>query len=252
VSSAESNGQRAGPIFFFVHVMKTGGTTFAQHINANFQPDEIFPGPDWKPGAYFLVEQLRQLPPHRRQAIRVYAGHFPFIVSTLVGPDVTTFTLLRDPVDRTVSCLRHFKRHLDHCRDLALEEIYDDPFVFPTYVRDHQAKTFSMTLDDKLESHLDLIEVDDARLQLAKANLERVNLLGLSERYDEFVDEVGVRFGWRVGPVRNRQVSGEGWDVSPAFRQRIAADNAADVEFYEYAAAIYRRRRATRGGSGHR
>jgi hypothetical protein len=40
------------------------------------------------------------------------------------------------------------------------------------------------------------------------------------------------------------RVSREGWDVSPAFRKRIAADNAADLDFYGFANDLYQRRRA--------
>ncbi len=37
-------------------------------------------------------------------------------------------------------------------------------------------------------------------------------------------------------------MSTEDWDVAPAFRDRIAADNAYDVALYEYARSLVRSR----------
>lgn len=234
---------------FFVHVMKTGGTTFVQHIEANFRPEEMYPGVERgaeRRRAYYMIDELRALPEGRRRVIKAYVGHFPFVASTLVGVDLATFTILREPVERTVSVLRHCKRHVDRLRDLSLEEIYEDGYVFPMQIHNYQVKQFAMTTDDKLESHFDVIDIDDHRLEIARANLDRVDVLGLHEHYDEFVGAMQHRFDWQCGPVANMRVSTEEWDVSSDFRQRIASDNAAELSFYEYARQLYERRRAAR------
>ena len=229
--------------------MKTGGTTFVQHIEANYRPDEVYPGPErgeQRRRAYYMIDELRALSPERRSTIKAYVGHFPFVASTLLETDPVTFTILREPVERTVSVLRHCKRHQERLKDLSLEEIYEDGYVFPMQIHNYQAKLFAMTLDDKLESHFDVIDIDDDRLQIAQSNLEQVEVLGLQAHYDEFVDEMRQRFGWDCPPVRSMRVSTEDWDVSSDFRRRIASDNAADLEFYQYAQQVYERRRHTR------
>jgi hypothetical protein len=165
----------------------------------------------------------------------VYVGHFPYVARSFVGRDTITFTLLRDPVERTISVLRHCKRYHEHQRHLSLDEIYDDAFVFPLYIHNHQAKMFAMTLDDRLESHLDVIDVDERRLDIAKANLARVDVVGFTEQYDEFIADMSHRFGWQFGAVPNMRVSEEEWNISDALRERIVVDNAADVAFYEFA-----------------
>jgi len=245
MSDDSASPNSSAPTFFFVHVMKTGGTTFVQHIQANFPPGALYPGAAGgleRLRAYYMIDELRALTPEQRAAIRVYSGHFPYVVREIVGADVT-LTILRDPVERTVSYLRHCKRHQKHMHDMALEEIYDDWWRYPLYIHNYQSKLFSMTLDDKLESHLDRIDVDTVRLEAAMANLERVDVLGLNDCYDEFVGEVRDRFGWRIGQARNLRVSTEAWDVPASFRARIAADNAADMAFYERARQIHEGRR---------
>lgn len=231
--------------YFFVHVMKTGGTTFVQHINANFGAGHRYPPDDRglaRQRAYYMIDELRALTPEQRQVIQIYAGHFPFVASQLVEVDVT-MAILRDPVERTLSYLRDCKRDQVRLRDLTLEEIYEDGWVHPLYVRNYQSKLFAMTLEDKLESHLDVIEIDGARLAIAMDNLERLDLLGLTDRYDDFLTGVQDRYGWTVNHVPNLRVSTDGWDVPRSFRSRIAAENAADVAFYERAREIHGQRR---------
>jgi hypothetical protein len=236
--------------FFFVHIMKTGGATLRQHMYANYQPGEIYPVPtvDDMDRAW-LVGYLLGLAPKRRAATRGYTGHFPFVVTQLLGTDLVTLTILRDPVERTISYLKHCKRYHKEHRELSLEEIYQDEFHFRCFIHNHQAKIFSMTTDDRLESYMDVIDVDDRRLEIAKDNLKKVHVLGLHEQYDEFVDALRRRFGWRFDQARNRRVSREKWQVTPELRELIADDNAADVSFYEHAKQLHEQRRRTQVSS---
>jgi hypothetical protein len=134
--------------------MKTGGTSLVVHLLKEFRPPEIYPDAELDRkraddvGPYAALSDLVALTPERREQIRFYSGHFPFVARDLIGPDVQTLTLLREPVARTVSVLKHFKRLRDRYRDLPLEEIYDDPVVFRFFVENHQTKVFSVTAAD--------------------------------------------------------------------------------------------------------
>jgi hypothetical protein len=81
---------------------------------------------------------------------------------------------------------------------------------------------------------------------VAKTNLERVDVLGLQERFPEFLHEMERSYGWRFRGAGDCEVGGAS-DVSPSFRRRIAQVNAADVEFYEHARRLWERRRASVG-----
>jgi hypothetical protein len=227
--------------------MKTGGATFRQHVYANFREGEVYPRPkvDNMDRAW-LVDYLLGLPAERRAQTRAYTGHFPFVVTELLDIDLVTFTVLRDPVDRTISYLKHCKRYHAQHADLSLEEIYEDPFYFPCFIQEHQTKIFSMTADDPLESYADVVDVDDRRLEIAKSNLEKVDVIGLSEHHGEFLLEMQQRFGWKFKTLRNRRVSSEDWEVPRSLRSRIADDNRADVAFFEFASRLYAQRRRRR------
>ena len=194
----------------------------------------------------WLLEYLLSLSPERRAPLLGYMGHYPYVASQLIDAEPVTFTLVRDPVERTISYLKHCKRYHEQHRDLTLEEIYHDEFHFRCFIENHQAKIFSITAADHVESYMDVIDIDDRRLALAKTNLEQVDVLGVQERYGEFIDELRQRFGWRFDRGGNRRVSREDWDVAPGFRTRIARDNAADVDLYEHARTLQERQRRSR------
>jgi hypothetical protein len=231
--------------FFFIHVMKTAGTTLLEQIRSNFDADEVYPleGVDGDMRtAYTSLDFLTSLPPDRRRRIRVFAGHFPYVATELMGGGFTTLTVLRDPVERTLSYLGTRRRK----HGGTLEQIYEDPLRFPLLIRDHQAKVFSLTSADRPQSFMDVIDVDSERLALAKANLARVDVVGLQERFGEMMSELEARFGWRARGVPNRNRGGAD-RVPVSLRRRIAEDNRADMEFYEFALELYASRQPARG-----
>lgn len=264
MTTAPKPGQRGRPAFF-IHVMKTGGTTLFRHLEENFALDELYPdreldirydGSKAVVFRQFTISYLRQLPEERRRRIRVYTGHFPYVAAQILGGDPMTLTILREPVERTISLLHQFRRNapwMDPNRrppsaSRRLEEVYEDPRVYGPLVHDHQTKIFSMTIADDPTGYMQVIDVDDARLALAKENLARVDVVGLTERYGDFLDALHARFSWRVehGERVNATPSESAQPVSESFRRRIARDNAIDIELYEHAKGLLDRRGTTR------
>ena len=259
--AAETVAGADRPIFF-IHVMKTGGTTVFRNLRENYPLQELYPYKDLDiqfDGLrldirhHLSVSYLLSLSPERRSQIKVYTGHFPFVATELMGADHTTMTILRDPIDRTVSLLRQFRRKAPWMDDSyreppmatrTLEEVYEHPLIFGPLIRNHQTKIFSMRESDNPESYMDLLDVDEARLELAKHNLDKVDIVGLTERYDDLLDELEERFGWvvdreaRANPTPRSEVQ----EVDPSLLERIAEDNAIDIEFYRYAQEVQARR----------
>ena len=234
--------------FFFLHVMKTAGGTLRRQILANFARDEVYPYKKLDPDvmdANYRIDYLTGLPRERYERIRAFTGHFPFVAVELLEMELTTITMLRDPVERTLSYLRHCRHYHSRHRGLPLEEIYEDPFFFPSFIKDHQAKLFAFTREDEPQSYMDALDVDAERLAAAKRNLESVDVVGTQDRFDDLLAELERRFGWARAEVPDQHVI-ERDEVPESFRRRIADDNAADMEFYEHALELCRRR----GGVG--
>jgi hypothetical protein len=240
--------------------MKTGGSALSINVSKNFRVDEVYPHPDLDLGDFssgnvrlraVRVGYLLSLPEERRRTIRLYAGHFPFVACELLGGGFRTMTLLRDPVDRTISLLRHLQRAEatsatieSSTSPIRLEEIYERADVYEPLVHNHQTKIFSMTVGDDPTGYMHTIHVDEARLSLARRNLEAVDAVGLTERHAEFVDDLAAQFGWHLKrEVRANAAPDNSPEVSESFRRRIEADNAIDIEFYDYAKQLVAARR---------
>ena len=171
------------------------------------------------------IDALLRLPPERKAAIRAYTGHFPFMASEQLGVEHETLTLLRDPVERSVSTLKHFKRLYARYRELSLEEIYEDAFLFRHFVHNHQTKVFAVTIEDRsavarepaharrtarlprgtaprttnagTRAASDTIVVDDERLALARRRLERRRRRRRERRLRRASSESSERrYGW--------------------------------------------------------
>jgi hypothetical protein len=159
-------------------------------------------------------------------------GHFPFYVTDLLPHPVDRITVLREPVARTISWLR---RRLDHGEaGTSLEEIYDDDLMRRRLVVNHQTKVLSMEAADNPNTYLKVVELDRARLDTAKARLEQVAVLGVSEHLDQFVASVNDRYGWSL-EVRKRRNASSAHPVSDRLLERIHEDVALDVELYQHA-----------------
>jgi hypothetical protein len=223
--------------FFFVHVQKTAGTALWRRLKEQFAPAEVYPGPgDGEPPDTVLsVEHLRARWDARRAELRVVTGHFPLCTVELLDAPFVTLTLLRDPVERTLSQLRHHRETTPTDAERSLEAIYEDPVRFEL-VHNHLVKMFSLTVDEMTDGVLTPVTFTPERLARAKDRLDSVDLVGLQTRFDDFCATLSERFGWELGPpiFMNRT---QPVDVSDAFRRRIATDNADDLELYEYALA---------------
>jgi hypothetical protein len=227
--------------YFFVHVMKTAGTTFRQHTRRLFR-ERVYPVPgvDDMYLGYVDIATLLSVPDERKAEIVAFGGHYPYIVTELFGIPLVTLTLLRDPVERTISFLKQLKRLSEGHQDQSLDEIYEDPFFFPTLVHNHQTKVFSMRVGDKLETIYDLVDIDAERLALAKENLAKTQVVGLSEQFDHFLAHMECRYEWEFKPINRMRASTEPWVASQALRRRIADENSADMELYEFARDLCR------------
>lgn len=237
---------RAPERCFFVHLQKTGGTSLVTRVRRHFGPEEVYPRVgEFTVEGSIIVDYLEQQWRERRDTLRFVAGHFPLCVVEVLGGEFTTLTLLRDPVERTLSYLRHHTMLTPADRDRELEEVYDDPFRFQGFIHNHAVKMFSLRSEEMRAGMLTAVECTPVHLERARVNLAKVDAVGLQERFEEFCEELSCRFGWRLGTPAyvNRT---EPVKVSDAFRRRIEADNALDVEFYAFARELVARRSAPR------
>jgi hypothetical protein len=236
--------------FFFVHIMKTAGSALRLRLINHFGKAAVYPtggldGTD--PLELYLstdrlLEQLRA----RGDQIRVITGHFPLRTAELIDGPVSTLTLLREPVERTLSYLRQQREDPSVLRFLAqrtheasqaagrpLTEIYDDLRGLGG-TDNTMTRMFSLTPREMIDSMLTPMELNRGHLERAREALARVDAVGLQERFEEFCERLTARFGWRLGEAEIANAT-DPFEVPEGLRAQIAEDNAFDVELYEFA-----------------
>jgi Sulfotransferase family len=231
--------------FFFVHMQKTGGVSLYMRLQREFGEEAVYPAEsDGDP-----VEVMPQLFPNillerwraRRDEIRVVTGHFPLCTAELLGTEFTSFTVLRDPVERTLSYLRHHRDTTPAESERPLEEIYEDPERFRPFIENHMVKMLSLGAEEMTNGMMTVIDFDRRRLRAAKRALSDMDDFGLQHDLEGFAQRLVRRFGWSLGPTVHENVT-RPTDVPESFRARIAADNALDMELYEYGLKLRRKR----------
>jgi Sulfotransferase family len=238
-----------GPRFFVAHIQKTAGTALRDRLRATFSDEQIYPngsdGPDPRISV-ISVAHLRARWAVRGWQIRLLTGHFPVRTVELLEAPFVTMTILRHPVERTLSFLRHQaeRRQRGAAEDTPLVELYDDPFRFEHMIHNHMVRTLSLSPEEMLahDGVLTPVPYTPERLERAKEALAGLDLFGLQDHFEDFCDELADRYGVDVGEsVRSNTTDPAG--VPDRLADRIAEDNALDMELYEYACALYRERR---------
>lgn len=87
-------------IDYFLHIPKTGGTSFTHLIDSYYNNAEILPYQTWP--------QLLPHWPFDISKIKLVRGHFEYGIHRIFGREnMRYFTILRDPVKRVLSSYRH-------------------------------------------------------------------------------------------------------------------------------------------------
>jgi hypothetical protein len=232
--------------WFFVHMHKTAGTALLQRLRIAFGEEAIYPtvSDNWTYFASMHLDLLRRRFADHGDRIRVITGHFPLCTTELLGAPFVTLTVLRDPVERTLSALRDMRERDAECRGKPLEEIYAHPVKFRCLIQNHMVKMLAMTCEEMTDGFLTVLDLDTAHLERAKRNLtERIDVWGVQEQFEELCNELTRRFGWDLGPPRFANRSAP-YDAEDGLRERIAEDNQLDIELYRFALDLREQRSA--------
>ena len=229
--------------FFFVHMQKTGGVSLYMRLQRQFGEAGVYPDEtDGDPATIspqLMVPVLLERWKARRDQIRVVTGHFPLCTRDLLDAEPRTFTILREPVERTLSYLRHHRATTPGHGELSLEQIYEDPGNFKHFIQDHMVKMLSMRSGEMTDGMMTVLSLDPGRLRAAKGALDAMDAFGIQEDLEGFARRLEGLYGWRLGPPVYENVT-EHDDVPPSFRRRIAEDKRLDMELYQHARKLLR------------
>ncbi len=227
----------SSPIFFFLHVPKTGGASLRQSLGRMFYPHFVIytKGEDLKKNRLNLQKWNG---PDFYRNYSLIGGHIPR-VHPIVNPTKTArprvyISLMRDPVKRVVSFYDYVRRRPAHVfRDYLMDKTLLEAFTEPSPFRQR-------CIQEQLQYVFGTSDEAEAERMLQEDN----HILAPIEKMEEFVDAVAAVSG-RPRPPRlpPRNVAKEAATggvpmahEQPGYEEALAAiaeANAPELRFME-------------------
>ena len=111
-------------LLYYLHIPKTGGTSFTDILIANFKPSES--------SFSRLVHEFVKIPPEVIANYKAISGHYYYNITPFTRRTPIYITMLRDPVERTISDYAQMRRSAPHyghqlANSQSLLEFVKDP-----------------------------------------------------------------------------------------------------------------------------
>jgi len=264
---------------YFLHIMKTAGTSLVNAMTARSGPRLCL--------SQVFLDHIPFLPEPLLRGAALVAGHLGTGVIPLLAPNAKVVTVIREPVSRVLSHYSHLRRDpavLSHTAQLTLSDFVRQPRWRPL-VENFQARhlvhdvgvgrawvefsppealaamgpPFPEVDALPLQFLLDysaLPRSEPELLAAASARLESLDLVGVTDRLDDFYARLLAHWGQTAEAGLARDNAGVGTlraeEVPEDLRAEIRAANAVDGALYQRARELAGRgwrRPATPGGS---
>jgi hypothetical protein len=217
--------RRDDAVIVFLHVVKTAGTTLHRIIEQHYQAEEDYSLRE--PNHQF--EDFPKLTTEEKARLRMVRGHMIVGIHEHLSQPATYFTLLREPVERTISYYHHIRRSPDHH---AREAIVSQNMDLREAIRSGVDLPLANGQTRVLPGGRWHNQCTPEALGAAKQNLqERFPVVVLGERFDETLLLLGKAFGWRdlfCVPQNVSQRRPAIQDLSPQVLDTVRSANQID------------------------
>jgi hypothetical protein len=249
VEAPPGGSSRPAHAILFLHIPKAGGTTLGDFIYNHCHEERLGSDGSLDAGVLFLSYGFLKEPGLRvpdfvrpalaRPDLLAVVGHFWFGLHEHVARPSTYVTVLRDPVERTLS-LYHY---LQLGGQMSIEEFVRSP---PVREVDNDQTRRIAGVDPEVGG------CTAATLRIARENLERhFSVVGVTERLAETMALLEHAFGWtrEIGSFpRNVNASRpETPSLPPASLALIRSRNELDIELHHFANELLDRALARAG-----
>src|SRR5256886_1531070 len=225
---------KAGEAVIFLHVPKSAGTTLNRLIEweypllAMYTVDPVL--------FRWSRARLWRLPKRRLKRFRVFKGHMKFGLHEVLAQPATYITVLRDPIDRMISAfyfMHTYKLHPNYWK------FRREGWTLEDFVK----RWPKANLQTKMIAGADYDALCTAEtLAKAKENLQYFSVVGLTERFEESLALMKMRFGWKLESYSSFNVTRtrpKTRDLLQSTLDLIAERNRFDIELYECAAKLF-------------
>lgn len=190
-----------------------------------------------------MGEDQGRLAPHERRSLRCVASHEANFLQPFADRQAIVVSLIRQPVERVLSAYHFKRRSTSQIPDnRSLDDIYrladEDPTEVVNKWFNGQARSLLEPFYDTRSLQFTTGPSDDADLWRKRlfSLVDEVYLLGISERFDEFVTFLSRRLGWQKVFSPRMKVNTErpqAKTIVPDLLRTISDYNWLDLELYD-------------------
>lgn len=227
--------ETAEQALIFLHVPKSAGTTVNRLIEGEYSLFEIFSvDPVF---SRWSSRHLWSLSAERLKRFRIFKGHMLFGLHEVLPQPATYFAVFRDPVDRVISAFYFMRNYVLHPNYWKFRR---HQWELEDFVRNSPRDN----VQTKIVAGAPYEEPCTAAIfEKAKQNLhQHFSVIGLSERFEESLALMKLRFGWKLEAYSSFNVTRtrpQKREISPATLELIAQKNSYDLELYGEAAKMF-------------
>lgn len=224
----------AAEALIFLHVPKSAGTTLNRLIEWEYPLFEMY---SVDPVLFrWSRARLWRLPQRRLKRFRVFKGHMPFGLHKILPQPATYITVMRGAVERVISAyyfMSNYKLHPNYWK------FRREGWTLEDFVR----RSPRENVQTKMIAGVDYDAPCTAEiLAEAKDNLRYFSLVGLTERFEESLALMKLRFGWKLESYSSFNITRtrpKKRDLPQSTLDLIAERNRFDIELYECAAKLF-------------
>jgi len=233
------------PVIIHLHIPKNAGTSLSRmmKVRLGFWP----PANLWHHGKtlgyYYLdheprLRRLQQLSDRDAERVRFIEAHGGYGMHEFINRPCTYITMLREPVDRTLSTYYFLKSNNSLPENMTIERWMDEYRANRVWFADNAQIRYLAA------EHGEIIDVPPGQvtpdvLERAKQHIENhFTLVGLSEQFDASMVLLRRRLGWRSvaygksNVTRNRRRKDE---LPESTLELIRERNSLDMALYNWA-----------------
>jgi len=226
---------------FFIHIMKTAGTSLRKMLTESLDESLTYPNDKdlsktknrFYPSLSEIIEQMES---GDLRDFQILCGHYPFFLGELVFKEPKYIVFLRDPVTRTISMIEHRKLKTPEYRKLSYEEILENQTFVDNQLRNYQTKVFAFKGIEQCDRDTNMpLELNDENFKLALDRIDKVDVIGITERFNESISLVEKEFGFSFDKRLHANRGAYDLQLTNGVRQKIMDINEYDLALYDYA-----------------
>jgi len=223
----------------FLHLPRTGGTTLRDILDKQYPDDVTFENKTLlDTDTNFNVDNKPE-----KDQFKLVKGHVYFGIHEHINQKCTYFSMMRNPIERTISIYNYIKKrsgHKDHdlANKLTIEEFIKRGHNL--FINNGQTRLMA---GREASLNVPFNEINEIHLEQAKKNIQNhFILVGLTERYNESLLLLKNFLSWKTPTYsianavkRDKKTT----QIDSQLKDLIIEYNQIDFQLYDYVTVLF-------------